>query len=119
MLDAYAYRPMVWGVFEQRVRVPLQGGTADEQEIARSLVTCETCLEVLDDFLCDEPHLAGSSLSLADLHAFPMLCYLALAPEGLALLDQHPHLLRWYRDMGSRASVLSTRSRYETDSMPR
>src|SRR5262249_7248917 len=27
LLDSYAYRPMVWGVFVQRVSIPLRGGT--------------------------------------------------------------------------------------------
>ena len=36
LLDAYAYRPMVRGVFVQRVSVPLQGGSTDEETISNA-----------------------------------------------------------------------------------
>lgn len=113
LLDAYAYRPMVWGVFVQRVRVPLNGGMANEAEIAAALTAAAPCLAVLEGFLKAGPFFGGTLLSLADLHAYPMLCYFALAEEGRAALSRHGLLLGWMETMRSRSAVLATRSPYE------
>jgi len=113
LLDAYAYRPMVWGVFVQRVRVPLNGGASNEAEIAASLKSAATCLDALEELLGNAPFLAGGSLSLADLHAFPMLRYFFVASEGQAQVKSHKALLRWYEAMLTRDSVIRTSTRYE------
>jgi glutathione S-transferase len=56
------------------------------------------------------PHLLGPALTLADLHAYPVLRYYTLAPEGQTALQRHPSLQRWLAMMRERASVLRTRS---------
>lgn len=114
VLDSYAYRPMVWGVFVQRLRVPASGGVANEAEIASSLAFSAHCLSVLQGFLGSGEYLAGSAISLADLHAYPMLLYLSLAPEGRELLAQHAPLSAWLARMSSRRSVADTRSPCES-----
>lgn len=113
ILDSYAYRPMVWGVFVQRVSVPLEGGLPDESLIATSLEAACTSLAALEALMGGAGFLAGESVSLADLHAFPMLRYFCLAPEGLAALERHEHLHRWYRAMLARPSVANTTTGYE------
>jgi glutathione S-transferase len=113
MLDAYGYRPMVWGVFVQRVRIPLQGGAANEAEISNALPMAASCLQAMEDLLGDQPFLAGDALSLADLHAYPMLRCFSLAPEGANLLRAHPRLHRWHESMRTRPSVMQTTSSYE------
>jgi glutathione S-transferase len=113
LLDAYAYRPMVWGVFVQRVRVPLNGGAPNETEIASSLRSAETCLNALETLLGSAPFLAGERVSLADLHAFPILRYFCLAPEGYSMLKPHRTVLAWYEAMLERKSVSRTTTRYE------
>jgi glutathione S-transferase len=113
ILDSYAYRPMVWGVFVQRLLVPLDGGAPDEAQIADSLQSSATCLEVLEGLLGSASYFGGESICLADLHAFPMLRYLCLVPEGLSLLQTSPALRRWYEAMLARPSVSKTASQYE------
>jgi glutathione S-transferase len=113
VLDSYAYRPMVWGVFVQRVVIPLNGGLPDESLIASSLTSSDTCLGALEALLGGAAYFAGESISLADLHAFPMLRYFCLAPEGLAAVERHPYLWRWYQAMRVRRSVASTTTHYE------
>lgn len=113
LLDAYAYRPMVWGVFVQRVRIPLNGGTPNEIEIENSLQLAATCLHALETQLGSAPFLAGECISLADVHAFPILRYFCLAPEGMSLLGRHSALLRWYEAMLTRRSVSRTTTQYE------
>lgn len=113
VLDSYAYRPLVWGVFVQRVSVPLIGGLPDESLIATSLESSSACLGALEAMAGDAPFLVGKSVSLADLHAFPMLRYFCLAPEGLTVLKRHTRLYHWYQAMLVRPSVVSTITSYE------
>lgn len=113
ILDSYAYRPMVWGVFVERVGRPLRGGTADEDVVAAALKQVATVLDALASLQGREQYLAGSSLTLADLHAFPMLKYLSLAAEGDAALAARPQLFEWLRRIDQRPSVHRTRSPYE------
>ncbi|MBI3370078.1 MAG: glutathione S-transferase domain-containing protein, partial [Burkholderiales bacterium] len=114
LLDAYAYRPMVWGVFVQRVRIPQGGGVPDEAQIAAGLAAAATCLSALQALMADGDHLVGAQLTLADLHAYPMLRYFSLAPEGRDLLAKHPGIERWFVAIQARASVVKTRTPYET-----
>jgi glutathione S-transferase len=111
-LDAYAYRPMIWDIFVQRVSVPRSGGVPDEHAIQTALPVARTCLSVLAAQLAERHYLVGDSLSLADLHAAPMLMYLAATPEGTQLLKEHPMLQAWLRAMSARESVRSTQGKY-------
>lgn len=113
VLDAYAYQPMVWGVFVQRVRLPLQGQATDEVKVARSLDQSRVCLAALTRWAAFAPFLVSHTISLADLHAAPMLRYLALAAEGQALIEQQPALAPWLKTMLARPSLRRTATRYE------
>ncbi len=113
ILDSYAYRPMVWGVFVQRVSVPSSGGSPDESLIADSLDAARTSLAALEALMGEAGFLAGQFVSLADLHAFPMLRCFCLAPEGQAALERHVRLYRWYQAMLVRPSVMNTTTCYE------
>lgn len=113
VLDAYAYRPMVWGVFVQRISVPRGGGTPDENQISDALCASARCLEALDAVLGSAPFFAAREISLADLHAFPIFRCFCLAPEGYALLKNHPDLLRWYHAMLDRESITRTTAVHE------
>jgi glutathione S-transferase len=112
LLDAYAYRPMVWDIFVERVRKPQQNRASDEARIAAALVAAERCLNVLESFMGEAPWLAGAGEepSLADLHAAPMLAYLAAPRDGQALVERHPRMLAWLRRMRARPSMQATPS---------
>jgi glutathione S-transferase len=112
-LDAYGYRPMVWDVFVQRVSAPLRGGTPDETAIANALPRVFVTLDALDDLIGEEAFIAGKSPSLADFHAYPMLAYLAMTPEGKAGIATRPSVSRWLDLMSGRPSVQRTRTPYE------
>jgi glutathione S-transferase len=113
LLDSYAYRPMVWGVFAERIRTAMTGGASNEALIAKSLQASRTVLEALADLAGDSPFLAGSALSLADLHAYPILRYLSLAPDGKAAIDEYPCVSEWLSRLSTRASVQRTLTQYE------
>ena len=108
MLDNYCYRPMVWEVYVQRVVVPAGGGKTDEGGIAAALTGLQIVLQQLDQWRGEHEFLAGQTLSLADLHLYPMLNYFTETPEGLAMLDTFPRLQQWMRQMQLRSSVRAT-----------
>jgi glutathione S-transferase len=112
VLDSYAYRPMIWGVFVQRVSIPKEGGKADEQVVERALSAAAKCVEALQGQLGDRRYLVGDALTLADLHAVPMLMYFAATPEGKQMMAEHPKLARWLAHMLARASVARTKGKY-------
>ncbi len=55
------------------------------------------------------PFLAGADLTLADLHAAPMIAYVRRTPEGEALLKKHKPIARWWQAMDTRPSMAATR----------
>ena len=105
LLDNYAYRPWVWGIYVERVSKPKRGIDSDEAKITDALAKGETAAAALEAILGDRAFLAGDALSLADLHAAPMIAYLVKAPEGAALLARHPRLETWWSAVADRPSV--------------
>jgi glutathione S-transferase len=113
ILDSYAYRTLIWDIFVERVRAPARGRPPDEARIAAALPRAETCLRALQDLMGEEVFLAGPALTLADLHAAPMLAYFRLAPEGAGLLARYAGLRRWWDRIAGRPSMAATRSPLE------
>jgi len=105
VLDHHAYRPMVWDVYVERA----QRDPADEARIAAALPRIDSVLRQLDGWRADSAFLGGDSLTLADLHAYPILRYLAATAEGESLLGAWPRLLAWMAYMRARPSVIGTR----------
>ena len=112
VLDAYAYRPMVWGVVVPRMR-PRTAGEPDEAKIAEAMAAAARVLDALDALVSGAPHLLGADITLADLHAYPVLSCFVFAPEGAALLARHAALQRWLQAMQQRPSVQRTRSVFD------
>ncbi|WP_371348052.1 glutathione S-transferase family protein [Ancylobacter sp. IITR112] len=105
LADAYAYRPLVWGVYVERMEKPAQGEQTDEARLAAALTEADTCLAALIALMEGGPFLAGVRLSLADLHLAPMVSYFQQAPEGAARLAAHPGLAAWWARMIARPSL--------------
>ena len=97
LLDAYGYRPMVWDVYVERVDRPNEGKPGDEALIASGLDKARTCLGALMTLKAPGDWLLGGQLTLADLHAAPMFAYFAKAPEGAAMIGEHPGIESWWR----------------------
>ena len=92
------------------------GRSPDEARITGAVPRARVCLRALADIMGDQPWLAGDAVSLADLHAAPMLIYLRMAePEGRMLLSAFPTLERWLDVVMRRASVRATRSPLEDE----
>jgi len=115
LLDSYAYRPLVWDVFVERVRAPAQGRPPDEARIAAALPQVEICLDALVELMAGAPYLAGAQLTLADLHAAPMFIYARLATDTADLLRERPELDAWLDRLIERPSIAATRSPFEPE----
>jgi glutathione S-transferase len=108
LLDAYVYPILVWEVHVERVERPKRGVAGDEAKIAAGLVRSETCLRALGEIMQEGPWLAGPSLTLADLHAAPMIDYFREAPEGRAMIERFPHIAAWFAAMTGRLDRVRT-----------
>lgn len=112
VLDAYAYRPLIWPVFVERISVPRNGGTPNEKTIEDALPAARRAVHALAALLGRQPFFAGERISLADLHAAPILLYFSLTREGADLLSHHSNLLHWLESMDARPSAARTRCRF-------
>jgi glutathione S-transferase len=104
VLDGQGYRPMVWGIFVERVG-HAESGETDEEVIAEALPDAERCLAALAAILGDQDHLAGADFSLADAQAAPMFDYFVKAEEGRQLLAAQPRLAAWWARVEGRPAV--------------
>ena len=99
--NAYMDTPFVRHIVIQR----LLRDPSDEALIAAAIPVAANCLDVLNGALAKAPYLAGESVSLADLFLLPALNYLAMAPEGQALLENAGNVTEWAERMMSRDSA--------------
>ena len=108
LLDAYAYRTLVWDIYVERVSRPREGKPSDEEKIAAALPKARTVLATLARLKRPGAWLLGNDLTLADLHAAPIFAYFLKAPEGKAMLADHPELTAWWSAMSARPAFRST-----------
>jgi glutathione S-transferase len=113
IVDSYAYRPMIWGVFAARIVAPEEGTEPDEALVAESLAKSRTCCRALEEILGSKRWFTGDELSLADLHALPILLYFAMTSEGTDTLAAHPRLRAWLDHAAARPSVQRTQGKFE------
>ncbi|TGV15888.1 glutathione S-transferase family protein [Mesorhizobium sp. M8A.F.Ca.ET.173.01.1.1] len=104
MLDAYGYRAMVWDVAVER----LEKEAPDEALIASGLRQAETVLKTLTALKAPGPWLLGEQLTLADLHAAPMIGYFVKVIEGRDLLARFALVQEWYARVAARPSFAHT-----------
>lgn len=108
ILDNYAYRSLVWGIYVERVAKTKNGSTADEIAIASAMGPARTAVTALETLKTPGPYLVGGHLTLADCHAAPMLHLFEQAEEGKVLLNAAPGLAAWLEAFRMRESFLAT-----------
>lgn len=108
ILDSYGYRSMVWDVYVERISAGQEGRTPDEERIEVGLARAAIVLDQLEKRLDVQVFLAGETVSLADLHAAPMIAYFRIAPEGAQALARHDRLAAWWKKMNRRSSLRRT-----------
>ncbi|TIP27729.1 MAG: glutathione S-transferase family protein, partial [Mesorhizobium sp.] len=100
MLDAYAYRAMVWDVAVER----LEKTPPDEALIANGLLQAAKVLRALTSLKAAGPWLLGEQLTLADLHAAPIIGYFVKVADGQKLLAEFPDIRGWWARIAGRES---------------
>jgi glutathione S-transferase len=113
IVDSYCYRPMIWGVFFARIVAPAEGIQPDEGHLAKTLAKARACCQSLEEILGSKRYFTGDELTLADLHALPILLYFSMAREGAEILSAHTRLRAWLDHMAVRPSVQRTKGKYE------
>ncbi|MER8744958.1 glutathione S-transferase family protein [Mesorhizobium sp. M1004] len=101
MLDAYAYRSMVWDVAVER----LEKEAPDEALVANGLRQAETVLRVLTALKPPGPWLLGDHLTLADLHAASIIAYFVKVADGQKLLAAFADIQAWWEGIAKRPSL--------------
>ncbi len=113
IVDSYAYRPMIWGVCVPRLTAVEEGTEPDEALIVESVAKSRTCCRALAEILGSSRYFAGGELTLADLHALPILLYFSLTRDGAETLAAHPRLRAWLDHVAARPSVQRTKGKFE------
>ncbi|GAB2178542.1 glutathione S-transferase family protein [Dongia sp. agr-C8] len=108
VINSYAYRPLVWGIFVPRT-FSKPDRVVDEAAIAEAVKTGEHALKAIEDLMMNpDPFLVGRQISPADLLLESVVHYLATTAEGKAMLGRLPKIAAWHAAMQGRQSVKET-----------
>jgi glutathione S-transferase len=105
IVDSYGYVPSITHLFIPRVLVPSMGGETDMDKVEAAKEPATIFVRELERLLGEADFFGGNQVCLADLHAIPVITYLAATPEGKAILDATPHVRQWIGRMNQRSSV--------------
>ena len=106
LLDSYAYRPLVWGLYVEQQEG--EGRSPDASVVAEASEKAKVCLKALADLQAGNAWLAGPALTLADLHAAPMFDYFLRTPQAADLMAPHPGLRDWWQALSERPAMAAT-----------
>jgi glutathione S-transferase len=96
IMDNYAYRSLVWGLYVEMIEGPRLGRAPDETRMQSARRLAATCLHALDSLAPDQPWLSGDMLTLADLHAAPMFNLFMMTADAAELMRPHARLQAWW-----------------------
>ncbi|WP_274629213.1 glutathione S-transferase family protein [Arvimicrobium flavum] len=108
LLDAYAYRAMVWDIYVETVSKSKSGSEVDQARVDAAIPIAEKSLATLARLGHGGRWLVGDELSLADLHAAPIFAYFAKAPIAAPMLDRYGELRAWWERIQAQPSFAST-----------
>jgi glutathione S-transferase len=108
VVNSYAYRPLIWGIFAPRI-FPRPDRVVDETAIAEAAKTGEHALKAIEELMMNpDPFLVGRQISPADLLLECVVHYLETTAEGKAMLGRLPKIAAWHAAIQSRPSVRET-----------
>ncbi|MBX3567268.1 MAG: glutathione S-transferase family protein [Rhizobiaceae bacterium] len=110
LLDAYGYRAMVWGIAVETVDRPKEGTDPNPAVIEQAIPVARTVLAELERLKRPGAWLLGDRLTLADLHAAPIIGYFLKAPLAAPMFAAHPGLEDWWQRISARPSFVTTQS---------
>jgi glutathione S-transferase len=95
-------------ITRNRVVAPRFNRPVDEDAIVKAIPNARICIAEIGRLLDGHAWLAGDALNLADLLLAPQLSMFALAPEGVAILQDHENLNGWLARIEVRPSMKAT-----------
>ena len=104
IMDNYAYRSLVWGVYFEQVEAPRRGRTPEPGKLEAARRLSAVCLGALEHLAPSGDWLAGAAMTLADLHAAPMFRLFMQAPDAEELMAPHARLRAWWERMAPHAA---------------
>jgi len=107
VLDHYIW-PDLRELVTQALFTTLVGGWPDDSIKERMVKRLTGSLAIFEEKFVSPGALNSDAVTLADLHAAPMIAYLAETLDGQVLLQALPALFGWWDDMKQRPSVVST-----------
>ncbi len=110
ILDAYLSEPARMGFANELLVKPLMGYAPDEEIAEQARAKIANAFAALSDCMGPGDFMAGGNLSLADLHAIPMIDYIDRTPGGDLLIANQTRLYEWWSGLKNRASVVETRT---------
>lgn len=105
IVDNHLYGTAIGSIAIQRLIVPSQGGTPDEDKVNAAVAPAKTALEAIESLTVGSPYLLGTELSIADLYLIPVFAYLSQTPEYETTIAQAPKLRAWWNQISQRPSV--------------
>lgn len=108
LLDSYAYRSLVWDIAVQTVNRPAEGKAPDLAIVARGQTQGATALAELSRLKRAGDWLLGETLTLADLHAAPIIGFFLRSPLAADMMASHPALTAWWGRISVRPSWTGT-----------
>jgi len=108
ILDAYLSEPARMGFASELLIKPLMGCTPDRDRAACAESDITSAFKALCNCMQRGRYLVGDAISLADLHAIPMIDYIDQTPGGDRLIADQPKLYQWWSGIKTRPSVVAT-----------
>jgi glutathione S-transferase len=108
VMDAYAYRALVWDIYVERVVAVKEGGETNDEKIAAALPLALMCMVELDRLCEGNGYMVGSQVSIADLYVAPMFVSFTQAYEADPLMDRCRKLTDWWHRFSVRESMVRT-----------
>lgn len=105
IIDGYLYSPVILSIVIQRLIVPSQGGTTDEEKVKNAIAPAQTALQAIEALTVGSPYLLGNELTLADFHLIPIFVYFSLTPEFETITAQTPKLRTWWNEVSQLPNV--------------
>ena len=105
IVDNYLYSPAILSIVIQRLIVPSQGGTTDEDKVKNAVAPAKTAAEAIESLTVGSPYLLGSEVSIADFFLIPVFTYLSQTPEFNSITAQTPKLRIWWDEVSKLPSV--------------
>jgi len=109
ILDNYAYRAWVWGLFVELVSNSEDNLPTNMKIVKTAIDESRKSLQAISDLRTNvSPYLAGSFFTLADIYAIPMYAYLIMTDIGREMTECYKWH-QWWELVKSRDSVTKTR----------